>query len=150
MAQFAPATSEIISEMTSYEMLILLQSVINEGTGVRLRYKYGFKGDIGGKTGTTNNNSDGWFIGVTPQLVNGAWVGGEDRSIHFDSMAEGQGASMALPIWALYMKKVYADSTLTYSDTTHFRIPSEVIRQYDCKLSPEDINKSDNIFGEDF
>lgn len=150
VAQFAPMTSEIISEMTSYEMLIMLQSVVNEGTGVRLRYKYGFKGDIGGKTGTTNNNSDGWFIGATPELVNGAWVGGEDRSIHFDSMAEGQGASMALPIWALYMKKVYADPTLTYSDSTHFTIPNDVIRQYDCKLAPEDINKSDNIFGEDF
>ncbi len=150
LERFLPQTSEIISEETSYEMLIMLQAVINEGTGVRLRYKYGFKGDIGGKTGTTNNNSDGWFMGVTPELVNGAWVGGEDRSIHFDSMAEGQGASMSLPIWAEYMKKVYADSTLNYSDTTHFSIPKAIKEQYDCKVAPQDINRTDNIFGEDF
>lgn len=150
LERFLPQTSEIISEETSYEMLIMLQAVINEGTGVRLRYKYGFKGDIGGKTGTTNNNSDGWFMGVTPELVNGAWVGGEDRSIHFDSMAEGQGASMSLPIWAEYMKRVYADSTLHYSDTTHFRIPKAIKEQYDCKVAPQDINRTDNIFGEDF
>ncbi len=150
LERFTPVTSEIISEETSYEMLIMLQAVINEGTGVRLRYRYGFKGDIGGKTGTTNNNSDGWFMGVTPELVNGAWVGGEDRSIHFDSMAEGQGASMSLPIWALYMQKVYADSTLQYSDTTHFNIPRDIMHKYDCRALPEDINKTDNIFGEDF
>lgn len=150
LERFLPQTSEIISEHTSYEMLIMLQAVINEGTGVRLRYKYGFKGDIGGKTGTTNNNSDGWFMGVTPELVNGAWVGGEDRSIHFDSMAEGQGASMSLPIWAEYMKRVYADSTLNYSDTTHFSIPKAIKEQYDCKVAPQDINRTDNIFGEDF
>lgn len=150
LERFLPQTSEIISEHTSYEMLIMLQAVINEGTGVRLRYKYGFKGDIGGKTGTTNNNSDGWFMGVTPELVNGAWVGGEDRSIHFDSMAEGQGASMSLPIWAEYMKRVYADSTLNYSDTTHFSIPKAIKEQYDCKTAPQDINRTDNIFGEDF
>ena len=87
-------------------MLEMLKAVINEGTGVRLRYRYQFKGDIGGKTGTTQNNSDGWFIGVTPELVSGTWVGGEDRSIHFDNLREGQGASMALPVWALYMQKV--------------------------------------------
>jgi len=148
--RFTPTTSEIISEHTSYEMLIMLQAVINEGTGVRLRYRYGFKGDIAGKTGTTNNNSDGWFMGVTPELVSGAWVGGEDRSIHFDSMAEGQGASMSLPIWALYMQKIYADSTMHYSDTTHFDIPKEIINQYNCKSKSIDINKTDNIFGEDF
>jgi len=150
LERFTPQTSEIISEETSYEMLIMLQAVINEGTGVRLRYRYGFKGDIGGKTGTTNNNSDGWFMGVTPELVNGAWVGGEDRSIHFDSMAEGQGASMALPIWAEYMKRVYADSTLHYADTTHFSIPRAITQQYDCRVAPQDMNRTDNIFGEDF
>lgn len=150
LERFTPQTSEIISEETSYEMLIMLQAVINEGTGVRLRYRYGFKGDIGGKTGTTNNNSDGWFMGVTPELVNGAWVGGEDRSIHFDSMAEGQGASMALPIWAEYMKRVYADSTLHYADTTHFSIPKAITQQYDCRVAPQDMNRTDNIFGEDF
>ena len=129
-------------------MLAMLQAVINEGTGIRLRYRYQFKGEIGGKTGTTQNNSDGWFIGVTPELVSGSWVGGEDRSIHFDSMKEGQGASMALPIWALYMKKVYADSTLGYVDTTRFDIPEEYLKQYKCDELPSANNSaSDDIFG---
>ncbi len=150
ITSFSPRTTEIINEKTSYEMLIMLQSVINEGTGVRLRYRYGFRGQIGGKTGTTQNNSDGWFIGITPQLVNGAWVGGEDRSIHFDSMSEGQGASMALPIWALYMKKVYADKTLGYSEDASFNIPSEISQLYDCKSQVESSDDSDNIFGTDF
>jgi penicillin-binding protein 1A len=111
-------------------MLEMLKAVINEGTGVRLRYRYQFKGDIGGKTGTTQNNSDGWFIGVTPELVSGTWVGGEDRSIHFDNLREGQGASMALPVWALYMQKVYADETLGYSDTLKFDIPEYLHKEY--------------------
>lgn len=130
LATFTPQYVEIISEEASHKMLVMLKSVINEGTGIRLRYRYGFKADIGGKTGTTQNNSDGWFIGVTPELVSGAWVGGEDRSIHFDSMKEGQGASMALPIWALYMQKIYADETLSYSDTTRFDIPKEKEVEY--------------------
>ena len=148
LAQFTPQMFEIISEETSYKMLAMLQAVINEGTGIRLRYRYQFKGEIGGKTGTTQNNSDGWFIGVTPELVSGSWVGGEDRSIHFDSMKEGQGASMALPIWALYMKKVYADSTLGYVDTTRFDIPEEYLKQYKCDELPSANNSaSDDIFG---
>ena len=149
LANFTPSMFEIISEETSYKMLHMLQAVINEGTGIRLRYRYQFKGDIGGKTGTTQNNSDGWFIGVTPELVSGAWVGGEDRSIHFDSMKEGQGASMALPIWALYMKKVYADSTLGYVDTTHFDIPEQYLEQFNCteESVTSSTSSSDDIFG---
>ena len=150
IAQFTPQMYEIISEETSYKMLAMLQAVINEGTGIRLRYRYQFKGDIGGKTGTTQNNSDGWFLGVTPELVSGAWVGGEDRSIHFDSMKEGQGASMALPIWALYMKKVYADSTLGYVDTTHFDIPKHYIEQFKCteQAGASNNHSFDDIFGD--
>ena len=147
IAQFTPQMYEIISEETSYKMLAMLQAVINEGTGIRLRYRYQFKGDIGGKTGTTQNNSDGWFLGVTPELVSGAWVGGEDRSIHFDSMKEGQGASMALPVWALYMKKVYADKTLGYADTTHFDIPDYYLKQYNCTEKVSGSDFSDDIFG---
>lgn len=130
ISSFTPQYTEIISEETSHKMLEMLKAVINEGTGVRLRYRYQFKGDIGGKTGTTQNNSDGWFIGVTPELVSGAWVGGEDRSIHFDNLREGQGASMALPVWALYMQKVYADETLGYSDTLKFDIPEHLQKEY--------------------
>ncbi len=149
ITQFTPQMYEIISEETSYKMLGMLKAVINEGTGVRLRYRYQFKGDIGGKTGTTQNNSDGWFIGVTPELVSGAWVGGEDRSIHFDSMKEGQGASMALPVWALYMQKVYADTSLGYADTTHFDIPEHYLKQYNCdeRAAVSSSQSSDDIFG---
>ena len=85
----------------------------------------GIQGQVGGKTGTTNNNSDGWFVGYTPQLVNGCWVGGEDRDIHFDSTAMGQGATMALPIWGYYMKMVYADKSLGYSPDEKFDIPKD-------------------------
>lgn len=123
IATFTPRTYEIISETTSYKMITMLRSVIDHGTGVRVRFRYGLKMPMGGKTGTTQNNSDGWFMGFTPSLVSGAWVGGEDRAIHFDSMAEGQGASMALPIWALYMQKVLADPDLGYSATEGFDIP---------------------------
>ena len=83
------------------------------------------KGEIGGKTGTTNNNSDAWFIGVTPELVSGVWVGGDDRDIHFDSMRMGQGATMALPIWAYYMRRVFADTDLGYSESAVFDLPKD-------------------------
>ena len=137
ISTFTPQYTEIISEETSHKMLEMLKAVINEGTGIRLRYRYQFKGDIGGKTGTTQNNSDGWFIGVTPELVSGTWVGGEDRSIHFDNLREGQGASMALPVWALYMQKVYADSTLGYVDTLRFDIPEAKAKEYKECISNE-------------
>ena len=123
LARFTPMTHEIISETTSYKMIQMLQDVVDRGTGVRVRYKYGLKAPMGGKTGTTNNNSDGWFMGFTPSLVSGVWVGGEDRAIHFDNLAEGQGASMALPIYALYMQRVYRDTTLGYSEEEQFDIP---------------------------
>ena len=104
---FTPKKNEAINEHNAYLMINLLQGVVNTGTGVRLRLKYGLKGSIGGKTGTTQNNSDGWFIGVTPNLVTGVWVGGEERDIHFDNISLGQGANLALPIWALYMTPAY-------------------------------------------
>ena len=120
---FTPRTHEIISETTAYKMIHMLRAVLDHGTGVRVRYKYGITAPMGGKTGTTNNNSDGWFMCFTPSLVSGTWVGGEDRGIHFDNMAEGQGASMALPICALYMQKVLADPDLGYSPEEQFDIP---------------------------
>ena len=121
---FTPKTSEVISQESSYKMIDMMKAVIDEGTGRRLRFKYGFTADIAGKTGTTNN-SDGWFMGYTPSLVSGCWVGGDDRDIHFTSMSDGQGASMALPIWALYMQKVYADESLGYSQEEQFNIPED-------------------------
>ena len=98
----------------------MLRAVMDGGTGSRVRYKYNLRAPMGGKTGTTQNNSDGWFMGFTPKLVTATWVGGEDRSIHFDRTAQGQGASMALPIFGLFMQKVYADPTLGYSVEDQF------------------------------
>ena len=124
LATFAPQTHEIISEQTVYKMVYMLRNVVDHGTGVRTRLRYGLKMPMGGKTGTSQNNSDGWFMGFTPSLVNGCWVGGEDRAIHFDSMADGQGANTSLPIVALYLQKVMADEELGYSEDEQFDIPS--------------------------
>lgn len=124
LANFTPEMNEVISVSSAYKMLVMLRAVINEGTGGRVR-RLGFKGDMGGKTGTTNYNADGWFMGFTPSLVSGCWVGGEDRDIHFDRMYYGQGASMALPIWADYMNKVYADKTLGYDIEETFQLPED-------------------------
>ena len=125
VAKFQPRMNEVISSESAYKMLVELMAVVDEGTAGRLRYKYNIPGEIGGKTGTTNNNSDAWFMGFTPQLVSGVWVGGEDRDIHFDSMRMGQGATMALPIWAYFMKKVYRDITLPYKPTATFDVPED-------------------------
>lgn len=124
LANFTPQMEEVISEESAYKMLVMLRAVVNEGTAGRVR-RLGVKADMGGKTGTTNRNSDGWFMGFTPSLVSGCWVGGEERDIHFDSMADGQGASMALPIWALYMNKVLADKSLGYSEEETFSFPDK-------------------------
>ncbi len=125
VANFEPRMDEVISSASAYKMIVELRAVIDEGTGGRIRYKYNIPGEIGGKTGTTNNNSDAWFMGFTPQLVSGVWVGGEDRDIHFDSMQMGQGATMALPIWAYFMKKVYRDVHLPYKPTATFDVPAD-------------------------
>ena len=133
IGSFTPRTHEIISETTAYKMIYMLRQVLDHGTGVRVRYKYGISAPMGGKTGTTNNNSDGWFMCFTPSLVSGTWVGGEDRAIHFDNMAEGQGASMALPICALYMQKVLADPDLGYSPDEQFDVPAWFDPNEGCK-----------------
>lgn len=122
LATFTPEMQEVISASSAYKMLVMLRSVINEGTGVRVR-RLGVKADMGGKTGTTNYNADGWFMGFTPSLVSGCWVGGEDRDIHFDTMLHGQGASMALPIWSKYMVKVLGDKSLGYDEKETFQLP---------------------------
>lgn len=120
---FQPRMNEVISSESANKMLVLLMGVVDGGTAGRIRYKYNLTGEIGGKTGTTNRNSDAWFVGFTPQLVSGCWVGGEDRDIHFDTMRMGQGATMALPIWAYFMKKVYADTSLPYNPNVKFDLP---------------------------
>lgn len=133
LASFTPKTHEIISETTSYKMIYMLRNVMDHGTGVRARFKYGLKAPMGGKTGTSQNHSDGWFVGFTPSLVSGVWVGGEDRSIHFDNMSAGQGANMALPIWAIYMQKVYADEELGYDKEEEFDVPEWFDAEAGCK-----------------
>ena len=115
---------------------------ITRGTGVRLKYKYEFQNNIGGKTGTTQNNSDGWFIGVTPELVTGVWTGCEERSVHFRDTYYGQGANTALPIWALYMKSVYKDSVKTGYSPIDFQTPEHVKRKFNCVDESNKENKN--------
>jgi penicillin-binding protein 1A len=123
IAQFTPRMNEVISEESAHKMLYMLKAVVDGGTAGRLRFKYNLKGDLAGKTGTTNNNSDAWFMGLTPTLVTACWVGGDDRDIHFESMSMGQGATMALPIFALYMQKLYQDKHLGYNENAVFDLP---------------------------
>ena len=136
ITDFAPQVSEVFSESTYLKMLPMMCDVIDHGTGIRLRYRYGIKAQMGGKTGTTNNNSDGWFMGFTPSLATGVWVGGEERSIHFDKMADGQGANTALPIYALYIQKVYADSTLMYTPADTFAVDSTIFIPCEGLIDP--------------
>jgi len=126
---YGAKSQEAISEETAYLMIQLMKGVVDGGTGVRLRYKYGLDAPIAGKTGTTQNQSDGWFMGITPDLVTGVWVGCEDRAAHFRSITLGQGANMALPIWALYMRDIYNDPGLHYSK-----------RDFDPPEKPLDVN----------
>jgi penicillin-binding protein 1A len=112
LEEFMPKTDEVFSEQNAYAIIQLMRGVVDYGTGARLRGKYNLRNEIAGKTGTTQNNADGWFMGLTPELVAGCWTGGEERSVHFNSTNEGQGASMALPIWGKFFQKIYADKTL--------------------------------------
>lgn len=116
LEEFVPHSDEVFSEEKAFAMIQLMRGVVDGGTGSRLRFRYKLYNQIAGKTGTTQRNSDGWFMGLTPELVAGVWVGGEDRSIHFNSMVEGQGATMALPIWGKFFNKVYADKKLNVSN----------------------------------
>lgn len=146
--QFTPETNDVLSEETAYVTVKLMEGVTQSGSGARLRtkgadayradyrevvtgYPYEFNNPIAGKTGTTQNQSDGWFMGMVPNLVTGVWVGGEERSVHFKSITYGQGAAMALPIWALYMKSCYDDESLNISKA-EFEEPSDLSILVDC------------------
>jgi penicillin-binding protein 1A len=135
---FVPDKQEAMSEETAYLMLDLMKGVVQSGTGIRLRLKYGLNNPIAGKTGTTQNQSDGWFIGITPDLTTGVWVGAEDRSVHFRTISLGQGANMALPIWALYMQKVLADPTLRISKGDFEKPVQPLSVQLDCDKYEKD------------
>ena len=139
LEQFVPKRNEAIDEKTAYMMIELMKGVVSGGTGVRLQYRYGLNYPIAGKTGTTQNNSDGWFIGITPKLATAVWVGGELRSIHFRSMALGQGANSALPIWALFMKEVYDDKSINFykGDFDRPSVPLDV--EMNCDKYQEEV-----------
>ena len=137
IGEFNNTKHEAIGEHTAYLMANLMQGVVNSGTGVRLRAKYGLKGEIAGKTGTTNDQSDGWFIGYTPTLTAGVWVGAEDRQVHFESLALGGGSNMALPIWGLFMQKVLSDGTLGVTENDRF-VPTGVKLDLNCDGSDAD------------
>jgi len=146
LAHFSPQMSEVFSEETSFKMLSMIRAVVDQGTGLRLRnQKYGITAQMGGKTGTTQNNSDGWFMGVTPHLVGGVWVGGEERDIHFDFTNEGQGSAMALPIWALFMKKVYADPKCGVTQSDVFMVPPGM--EFSCTGSEPSQGSDENSDG---
>jgi len=160
LQEFIPNTEEVLSEDMAYTVLNLLEGVTLAGSGVRLRgkwgkypdnvatgYPYEFTNPIAGKTGTTQNQSDGWFMGIVPNLASGVWVGGEDRAVHFKSITQGQGATMALPIWAIYHRKLYADPELNIS-LEEFEKPEDLSIQLDCDgmeegLEDDDIDDND-------
>lgn len=155
--EYVPETKDVLSKEVSYAMVDLMKGVTEGGSGTRLRhssqknttvykeiitgYPYGFTNPIAGKTGTTQNQSDGWFMGMVPNLVTGVWVGGQERSIHFTSGAYGQGAAMALPIWGIYMKKNYENKDLGISDGA-FEEPSDMSINLDCDKMIEDAKKN--------
>lgn len=144
ITEFSPRTNEVYSEETAYNMIDMLKAVIDQGTGRRLRYTYNIKGPVAGKTGTTNSNSDGWFVGCVPQLVTSVWVGGDERDIHFNSTSIGQGAASALPIWAMYMKKLYADHSLGYDPDRDFEKPEALINKEKAERTAEFPDEGDD------
>lgn len=151
LGNFTSRKRESISEATAYLMVNLMQGVVNEGTAGRIRWKYRIEGPVAGKTGTTNDQADGWFIGYVPKLTAGVWVGAEDRQVHFESLALGSGSNMSLPIWGIFMQKVMADSTLNISAEDKFLAPPGLVLNLNCDGSDEDAtasaqNKSDDLF----
>lgn len=147
--RFIPEQQEAMSEETAYLMLEMLQGVVNKGTGIRLRYKYGFNQPLAGKTGTTQNQSDGWFIGMVPDLATGIWVGAEDRSAHFRTITLGQGANMALPIWALYMQKIYDDPSIQVPKKDFKKPDKPLSVEIDCQKWEQQNQQQDNGIDED-
>lgn len=142
ISTFTPQRREAISQNAAYLMVNLMEGVVNEGTAARIRYRYMPEGVVAGKTGTTNDQSDGWFIGYVPNLTAGVWVGAEDRQVHFESLSLGGGSNMALPIWGIFMKKVLEDGTLGVTKYDSFAVPQGFNASLDCDGSDADINKT--------
>jgi penicillin-binding protein 1A len=149
LEKFVPDKTEAVDEVTAYKMLELMKGVVESGTGIRLRFKYGLNNPIAGKTGTTQNQSDGWFMGITPDLVTGIWVGADDRAVHFRTIHLGQGANMALPIWAIYMKKLYDDPSLGISKGDFEKPLKDVLIEFDCEEYDRQKNNGLGEFDED-
>ena len=131
-------------------MVTMMRGVVDGGTGSRLRFRYGLKGEIAGKTGTTNDNSDGWFIGYTPKLTTGVWVGAEDRQVHFTSTALGGVNNMALPIWAIFMQKVYADKSIPMGPEDVFVAPLGWTAGQLCDGSADDTTDASSVSSNDY
>ncbi|OFY44734.1 MAG: hypothetical protein A2Z69_01535 [Bacteroidetes bacterium RBG_13_44_24] len=145
ISRFTPKIEEVLSEETAYLMLNLLQGVVLTGSGRRMRIEpYNLLNQIGGKTGTTQNHSNGWFMGITPNLVGGVWSGWEDQSIHFETLGEGQGANMALPIMAIFLRKVYDDPEFGIMETDEFERPSGFNMELDCEKVKRESTRRDN------
>lgn len=145
---FEPEHTEAFNEVTCHKMIELMKGVVQEGTGRRLRWVYGFKNPIAGKTGTTQNQSDGWFMGITPDLTTGVWTGAEDRSVHFRTISLGQGSNTALPIWGLYMQKIYADTSIKISKGDFNKPLVDISREFDCEAmdSETDFDSEEDEF----
>ena len=145
ISRFTPKIEEVLNEQTAYLMLNLLQNVVLHGTAIRMRNEpYNLRNQMGGKTGTTQNHSNGWFMGITPNLVGGVWSGWEDQSIHFETLGEGQGASMALPVMAIFLKKVYSDPQLGIMETDEFERPTGFNVELDCNKVKRETNSRDS------
>jgi penicillin-binding protein 1A len=145
ISRFTPKIEEVLSEDQAYLMLNLLQGVVRNGSGRRMRVEpYNLMNQIGGKTGTTQNNANGWFMGVTPNLVGGVWSGWEDQSIHFETLTEGQGAEMALPVFAIFLKKVYADPQFASLQEEEFERPSNFTMELDCDKVKKQTSRSES------
>ncbi len=145
ISRFTPKIEEVLSEDQAYLMLDLLQGVVLTGSGNRIRRVYNLMNQIGGKTGTTQNHANGWFMGVTPDLVGGVWSGWEDQAIHFETLGEGQGANMALPIFAIFLKKVYSDPQFGIMEASEFERPANFNMELDCDKLKRESSRRLNI-----
>jgi penicillin-binding protein 1A len=144
ISKFTPKIEEVLTEDQAYLMINLLQNVVTRGTAIRMRGEpYNLRNQIGGKTGTTQNHSNGWFMGVTPNLVGGVWSGWEDQSIHFETIGEGQGANMALPIFAIFLNKVYSDPLYGIMEADEFERPSDFKMELDCDKVKRNNSRAD-------
>jgi penicillin-binding protein 1A len=150
ISSFTPKVEEVISEDDAYLMMDMLQGVVKSGTAIRLRNTYQLTNQIGGKTGTTQNHGNGWFMGLTPNLIGGVWAGWEDQSIHFQYIGEGQGANMALPTFGIFLKKLYADPQFAGMVEDQFEKPAGFNMELNCDIVNKETIRKDNFYQEKY